>query len=435
MNNWFQRVSLQQKPVLPVGIRTVSTTFREGAGVSTKKKTKTKRLNHDGTVYYDEKRDRWVAQLPAVRRWDGTIKRTSVTARTQPEVLEKKRLLEAKALSPDAVDPSKLRVKEWTELYFKEFKNAELSPTTLRDYNSVVDNHVIPAIGSIQLQKVTPLHIQMILNAARRDGLSSGRIIKIGNVMRSLFAQAKRIKLIEFNPASAESCTLPRHEPIYQERAPLPEEVIGIWGEVKTNPVALAVWLSLACGFRRGELLGLRWGDVNFEARKIQVRQTVVEGNEGRCIKGPKSKAGARTVEVPAIAVDALMQLNAKQAKAKNSRSNRESQPVFQTQDGKTLSPSNFSRSYRALRDKLGFTDLRLKSFRHGHATILDEIDAPLKVRQERMGHAEVNTTMKDYTHTQNPQHRLVAENVNTVLSGLVSKDKKLPESTEKKTG
>ena len=82
--------------------------------------------------------------------------------------------------------------------------------------------------------------------------------------------------------------------------------------------------------------------------------------------------------------------------------------------------PNNFSRSFRRIRDKLGFKDLRLKSFRHGHATILDEINAPLKVRQERMGHAEMKTTMNIYTHTQSSQHRLVANQLNQALEDVI---------------
>ena len=385
------------------------------------KKEKTRRPSHDGTVYFDKTRERWVAQLPAVRKWDGTVKRPSVTGKSRDEVVLKMRKLEAKAMAPDAVDPSKLRVSEWIEVFFEDFKTGKLSPTTIRDYRSIMDTHVIPSIGAMQLQKVTPLHVQRILNHAERKGLSPGRVIKIANTMSSLFAQAKRARLIEYNPASPDACNRPKLEPTYEERAPMPNEVAGFWQEAKEDPVALAVCLSLACSFRRGELLGLRWGDIDLETGMVFVRQTVVQGENGVCVKDPKSKAGRRGIVLPALMISALKELKDRQSKDKRVKGKSiEAMLVFRTKSGENIMPNNFSRSFRRIRDKLGFKDLRLKSFRHGHATILDEINAPLKVRQERMGHAEMKTTMNIYTHTQSSQHRLVANQLNQALEDVI---------------
>lgn len=418
--DWFKPVTPELKNALPFGIRKAPTKFGEGTGVSTKKE-RTRRPSHDGTVYFDPKNNRWIGQLPAVRKWDGTIKRPSVSGGTQAEVLEKLRQLQAKAMSPDAVDPNKLHVRDWVEVYFEEFKEGELSPTTIRDYRSIMDNHVIPAIGDMQLQKINPLHVQRIINTARRQGLSSGRVIKIANTMSSLFAQAKRARLIEYNPASADACTLPKLEPTYNERAPQPDEIAAFWEEAKNNSVALAVCLSLACGFRRGELLGLRWSDVDFDNGQIQVRQTVVDGDGGVCVKGPKSKAGMRIVVVPGIMLAELQRL--RETRQKEGRGDKK-HLVFCTKGGNRLSPSNFSRSFRKIKEKLGLSNIRFKSFRHGHATLLDEINAPLKVRQERMGHAELKTTLRVYTHTRDSQHKMVADNINAALDGLLNKEK-----------
>lgn len=93
---------------------------------------------------------------------------------------------------------------------------------------------------------------------------------------------------------------------------------------------------------------------------------------------------------------------------------------MFRTQLGKNILPGNFSRSFRRIRDKLGFKDWRLKYFRHGRVTILDEINAPLKVRQEGMGHAELKTTMNIYTHTRNRQHKLVVNQLNQALENVI---------------
>ena len=418
--DWFKPVDLEQKIFLPVGIRNTPTKLRGGTGVSTKNE-RTRRPSHDGTVYYDKARERWVGQLPATRKWDGTMRRPSVTGKSQDEVIIKMRQMSAKAMSPDAVDPLKLRVSDWIEVFFEDFKTGKLSPTTIRDYRSIMDTHVIPAIGDMQLQKVTPLHVQRILNQAEKRGLSPGRVIKIANTVSSLFTQAKRARLVEYNPASADSCNRPKLVTTYNERAPLPEEVTGFWQEAKADPVALAVCLSLACSFRRGELLGLRWSDVHLETGIIDVRQTIVEGEDGIVVKDPKSKSGKREIAVPKIMTAALVELKEKQSKEKRTKGKSiEELPVFRTKAGKIITPSNFSRSFRRIRDKLGFKDLRLKSFRHGHATILDEINAPLKVRQERMGHAEMKTTMNIYTHTQKKQHQKVANELNQALEEVL---------------
>ena len=425
--DWFKPVDLEQKIFLPVGIRKTPTKLREGTGVSTKNE-RTRRPSHDGTVYYDKKHERWIGQLPAVRRWDGSMKRPSVSGKSQGEVIDKLKSLQVKAMSPDAVDPSKLYVREWIEVYFEEFKEGELSPTTIRDYRSIMENHVIPAIGDVQLQKVTPLHVQRIINNAKKQGLSSGRVIKIANTMSSLFTQAKRARLIEYNPASADACTLPKLEPTYSERAPLVEEIAKFWQEASSNPVALAVCLSLACGFRRGELLGLRWSDVDLDNGQIQVSQTVVEGDNGVCVKGPKSKSGMRAVMVPAIMLDQLKCLRT--TRQREGRGDKK-HLVFCTRKGGRLTPGNFSRAFRELKKTLGISNIRLKSFRHGHATLLDEINAPLKVRQERMGHAELKTTLRIYTHTRDSQHKKVADNISEALDGMLNTDKSTSQPEE----
>ena len=92
--DWFKPVNPELKNALPFGIRKTPTKIGEGTGVSTKKE-RTRRPSHDGTVYFDPKNNRWIGQLPAVRKWDGTIKRPSVSGGTQAEVLEKLRQFKA----------------------------------------------------------------------------------------------------------------------------------------------------------------------------------------------------------------------------------------------------------------------------------------------------------------------------------------------------
>ena len=392
--------------------------------METKKRKSSRRPNQDGTVYYDANHDRWIGQLSAVRRWDGSIQRRSVSGKSREEVIERKRRLEAELQSPQAVDPSKIKVKDWVEIYFKDFKEMDFSPTTTRDYRSIIDNYVIPLLGEQQVQRVTPLEIQRILNAARTRGLSSGRIIKIANVLSSLFGQARRAKVIAYNPASAEFCKRPRMEKTYEEQVPNPEIVASFLKEAAADPISLAVSLSLAGGFRRGELLGLKWCNINFESDSIIIRDTVVEGEHGKVVKGPKSKAGLRPVIMPKLIMVALASHKDRQTMDRKSRKIKgEPVWVFETAKGTPITPSNFSRSFRQKQKAKGISGLRLKTFRHTQATLLDEINAPLKVRQERMGHAQLKTTLQVYTHTQESKHRHVAEELNKVLEEILNSE------------
>ena len=135
-----------------------------------------------------------------------------------------------------------------------------------------------------------------------------------------------------------------------------------------------------------------------------------------------------RTVVVPEIMLDQLKQLHTTRQKE---GCGDKKHLVFCTRKGSRFTPGNFSRAFRELKKKLGIGNIRLKSFRHGHATLLDEINAPLKVRQERMGHAELKTTLRIYTHTRDSQHKKVADNISEALDGMLNTDKSTSQPEE----
>jgi len=162
------------------------------------------------------------------------------------------------------------------------------------------------------------------------------------------------------------------------------------------------LWLlALTTGMRRGELLGLRWQDVDFEHRALHVRQSVVALNGAAHIQEPKTSAARRTVKLPAEALAALKTHRTRQREKQLIAGPlwRDLDLVLTTPDGGPINPNNVLRNFYLLITKAKVPRIRFHDMRHTHATLLLAGGQPVKVVSERLGHAKTSITMDTYAH------------------------------------
>lgn len=269
-----------------------------------------KRGNNEGTVV-KRKDGRWMAAVTVgYDPQTGKPRRAYFYGKTRQEAAERlaKALNDLKQGIP--VEPSRVTVAGWLDTWLNEYKKPpRIRPTTWQNYEYLIRVHIKPAIGSIRLRQLAPSHLQKLYNEKSACGLSPRTVRLIHTIMHAALKQAMKEGLVARNVA--EATTLPkqaRKEP----RVLTLEEQKRFFEVLEQDRLGAAFLLDLATGMRRGEILALRWEDLDLREGIIRVRRELVRVKDPDTGKGvlifqePKSEKGRRSIPLPEWAVAAL---------------------------------------------------------------------------------------------------------------------------------
>ncbi len=160
------------------------------------------------------------------------------------------------------------------------------------------------------------------------------------------------------------------------------------------------LFLAFKTGMRRGELLGLRWSNIEFNNKKISVRKNIVKTSEESAYeKKPKSKEGIRPIIVSNDVIDMSRELQKEQTKLKMKIKYNDNNLIFCMEDGSKVKPHTSYHRYTKIFKKAGLSNFNLKSLRHTHATFLLQAGVHPKIVQERLGHSSIKITLNTYSH------------------------------------
>jgi integrase len=289
-----------------------------------------------------------------------------------------------------------------------------VSPSTFENYERMVRVHIVPALGFRQLAKVTPLQLERFVAGVE---LAPASVVKLVQIVRQAFERAVEWELIKRNPtAKLKAPHVPRPE---QVRALTDQEKQRLLEATKGTSIHGIVLLALATGMRRGEILALRWSDVDLAAGTITVARSVQETKAG-CSAGPPKTGRTRVIRVPASTIAHLRQHKAMQNETRLflSATWQDEDLVFPRPTGGLRRPTEVSRAFDRIcappeapserpagvkvwpktRPRIGL-DASFHDLRHTHATDLLRAGVPVKVVSERLGHASVSTTLDVYAH------------------------------------
>jgi integrase len=290
-------------------------------------------------------------------------------------------------------------VEEWKTQALPALKYA-----TQKHYEYVIDIHLKPAFGNVQLRLISRESIQTLLGSKLKD-LSWRTVKHIRTTLGTILGTAEAWGYIEDNPVR--KTRLPRRGPRPEKQVLSPEQLQSLL-EKLPEPSKSLVWLLLLTGLRIGELLALRWQDVDLKAGVLRVRRTLYEGH----FDEPKTRSSARVVPLGPKGRLVL-------SKFKPESTDNAEALVFQSSLGTPLCRRNLSnRQLVPVCEELKIEKLNWHSLRHANATLLDSVGTPLGTVQALLGHSSPEITRGVYLHSLPTGAREAVEKLEALLIG-----------------
>ncbi len=320
------------------------------------------------------------------------------------------------------VEPSKMTVTEYLEYWLEHYAKTNVATKTLDGYRESIRVYIVPQLGKHQLAKLQTAHIQAYYAYAQREGrkrfpggLSARSVLHHHRVLREALQQAVKWQFLGRNPADA--VVPPRPE--RTEMKVLDEaQTARLLTVAEGTRFYLPVLVAVTTGLRRGEVLGLRWEDIDLDAGMLSVRQSLGQTRQGPQFKPPKTEKSRRGVSLPALTTEALRRHREEQQKEKVLLGDayQDKGLVLANPIGEAWTPNALTKGFGFLLAKHDLPRVRFHDLRHTHATQLLRQKVHPKVVSERLGHSTVNLTLDTYSHILPGMQEEAAEGVDKAL-------------------
>ncbi len=289
---------------------------------------------------------------------------------------------------------------DWLENTYKQ----SVRPRTYERYEEAIRLHLVPVLGKYQLQKLSAQHVQAFYARKLKEGLSPTTVIYYHSVLHNALATAVKWGLVARNVCDLAT---PPRKARFEIQPFTAEQVQCFLAASRGNKWEALFTLALATGMRQGELLGLKWQDINFSTGTLQVRRVLTriprEGTGVRMFREeePKTEKSRRSITIASMALEALKQHRVRQLETKLRVGPlwEDHDYVFCTLSGTYLRPNHVVDEFKKLLKKAGLPKIRFHDLRHSAATLLLSLGVHAKVVQEMLGHTQISMTMDIYSH------------------------------------
>lgn len=416
--------------------------------------------------------DAYRIQVYAGRDKDGNIRRESTTFHPDPKKTDKQNQkalqqaaleFEQKVQNGQYLDGEKITFKEFCEIWQEEYAAKRLSVTTAARYKDNLDRYILPEIGSIKMAKIQPRILNRLFNSLSDQGLAPSSVKHVRSVISSIFSTAVKWDVCLNNPCSrtepprAEYREDVKHYTLEQtatllkvldspmkcprkahDRVDDTGKVYHVDAYVELQPIPLKykvfIYLALFLGARRGELVPLKWTDIDFEARTVTIARSCTFAGKDIVIKEPKNKSSFRVISVQPVIIELLKSLQAEQKEWslkmgtawKGYRGKAFDQNyVFTRDEGTMIYPSSpylaFKKIVRRYNASLPegaepLPEIPLHGLRHTSATLLISENVDIKTVSGRLGHAQTSTTINIYSHSLRKKDEAAADILEDLL-------------------
>jgi len=314
---------------------------------------------------------------------------------------------------PDA----RMRVGAWLRYWLDTVAAPTLRRSTLDSYEDLLRVHLVPGLGDHRLATLTPADVARFLAERHATGLSARRVAYLHAVLRRALGVAERWGLVTRNVARlVDPPRVPRHEitPLTADDA---RRLLAATAAERHGPL----WATaLGTGLRQGELLGLRWADVDLDARRLRVRHTLALVDGRSVLLEPKTSRSRRTLVLADAVVVALRTQRERQAAERIAAGERwiATDHVFTSRRGTPYHGATVLRAFQATLERIGLPRMRFHDLRHSTATLLLGDGFGLQDIKELLGHSTIVLTSDTYGHVVEGRQADVARGMDRLLAG-----------------
>ncbi len=356
---------------------------------------------------------RYVARLELGRGPDGKRRRKAFYGATKEEVTKKLRMALAERERGMLVIAKRQTVGQFLTAWLA---GLDRKPSTMRFYRQKV-GYLLPALGSIQLDKLTPEHVEQLLAAKRKEGLSPQSLHHIRSVLRTALAKAVRNGYVTRNVAELAD---PPRVTRYEAKFLTPDQARAFLAAAEGDRFEALFAVALSLGLRTGEALGLQWADIDLEAGRLTVNHALQRVNGKWELIAPKTDRSRRTLTMPRSLVDRLRAHRARQHEARLLMGSawRPSDFVFTNLSGRPLDSSIVRAAFWGILAKAGLPRIRLYDLRHSCASLLLAQGVAPRTVMDILGHSTITLTMNTYSHVMQPALDEAASKMELVFGG-----------------
>jgi integrase len=364
------------------------------------------RINGDGSVY--KRQDGyWVGAFYA-RTTSGARKRVVVYGKSLDEARDKLGKAQQQARAGVPVPDEAWKLGLYLEYWLENFVKRNRRPATYNLYEMITRLYLIPGLGTKRLTSLTSLTVPMVqdfLNQRLANGDSVRKVQVMRTVLSAALTRAMREELVVRNVARLVELPEWRRGTIRPWSA---AEATQFLAAAKPDPLYAAFVVLIFYGLRRGEALGLRWEDIDFDAGTIQIRMQL-QRIRGELLLSPvKTQAGSRDLPLLDVVRQALQAQAGRQVsyRAEMGRAWPETGLVFTTRTGRPVEPRNFVRSFRRICEEDKIRLIKVHHLRHTVGSMLKDLKVPARDAQTILGHTRISTTLEIYTNTDEEARR-----------------------------
>ncbi|MEU2508768.1 site-specific integrase [Streptomyces sp. NPDC007863] len=372
-----------------------------------------RKRNPNGAGTITQRKDGRFQAAVYVLQPDGTRARKFAYGKTWAECDVKRRALLDAVDNGVPVPTRSAKLSEWLPYWLDNVVKPRRKLSTYDKYEAHVRLYLVPGIGSKRLESLSVADVRRFLVQLEKK-TTAATAKESHRVLRTALTAACREELISRNVASLVEPPRPKA----RELSPWSlDETLDFLAASRRDPLYAAFVLAIAMGLRRGELVGLRWADVDLDKRVLYVRQQTQRRRGVLYDDDPKGRR-RRTVSLPAMCIAPLrwhrMRQNDQRAKAGEKW--EEGGYVFTTASGRPVEPRNVYRSFTRVAASAGLRVIRLHDARHGTATLLTAAGVAPRVVMEILGHSQISITMDVYTHVVQDTQREAISHMDRLL-------------------
>ncbi|MHB6909032.1 tyrosine-type recombinase/integrase [Streptomyces sp. DB-54] len=379
-----------------------------------------RKRNPNGAGTITQRKDGRYQAAVYVLQPDGTRARKYAYGKTWAECDTKRRALLDKVDQGVPVPARSAKLAEWLPYWLDNVIKPNRKRSTYSKYAMHVRLYLVPMLGTKRLEALGPRHVRVFLaDVARKSSPATAK--EAHRVLRTALTAATREELVTRNVASLVEAP----KVVSRETTPWTlDETLTFLEEARRDPLYAAFVLAIAMGLRRGEVLGLRWSDVDLDDRVIRISNQV-QRIGGELYQDTTKTGKIRPVPLPLICLAALRwhRLRQSHEAAKQGIELDTRGLVFTTRSGRPIEPRNLNRSFSRLTATAGLRTIRLHDARHGCATLLTAAGVPPRVLMEILGHSQISMTMDVYTHVAQDTQREAISNMDRLLRRRINRD------------